>query len=126
MKEKEDVRMPRIPIVDGAAFVRTRCEQALGEKGYELVEVVDGTGMLERYVDNHPDAVFMDIIVSHMGGMTAPRRLLEIDPGAGVDMASVIGQHSVIIEALESGASDFLIKPSDSEMVVDTVQKPVG
>jgi len=87
------------------------------------VEVVDGTETLERYAGNHPDAVLKDIIMPYIGGMTALRRLPETGPGTGVDTVSVMGRQSVIIEALESGASDFLVKPSDSEMVVDTVQK---
>jgi len=69
--------MPRIPIVNNVAFVRTGCAQALGEKRYEVVEIVDGIEAPERYVGNNPDVVLMDIIMSHTDGMTALRRLMD-------------------------------------------------
>ncbi len=115
--------MPRILIVDDAAFVRMRCAKALGEKGYEVIEAQDGNEALQRYKENTPDVVLMDITMPYMDGITALKKLIEMDPEAKVAMVSVMGQQSTMIEALKSGAKDFVIKPFDVDHVLSAVEK---
>lgn len=115
--------MPRILIVDDAAFVRMRCARALGKQGYEVMEAEDGNDALEKYKEKHPDVVLMDITMPYMDGMSALKKIIEMDPSASVAMVTVLGQQSTIIEALKSGAKDFLVKPLDTSSLVSAVEK---
>ena len=115
--------MPRILIVDDAAFVRMRCARALGEKGYQVSEAANGMEALQKYEENMPDVVLMDITMPYMDGITTLKKLIELDPKAKVAMVTVMGQQSVMIEALKSGAKDFVVKPFDAGRVLSAVEK---
>lgn len=113
----------RILIVDDAAFMRMMIRDILGKEGFELFEATNGKEAVERYQELKPDLVTMDITMPEMDGITALRAIRAMDPKARVLMVSAMGQQKMIMEALEAGALDFLVKPFQPTKVVSTVQK---
>ena len=118
--------MAKILLVDDAAFMRMRCAKLLGEKGYEVSEAANGAEAVQKYRENKPDGVLLDITMPDMDGIEALKKLIEIDPGARVAMVTAMGQQSMVIEALKSGAKDFVVKPFDAERVLNAVQKIIN
>jgi two-component system chemotaxis response regulator CheY len=113
----------RILIVDDAAFMRMMIRDILGKEGFELFEATNGKEAVERYQELKPDLVTMDITMPEMDGISALRAIRATDPKARVLMVSAMGQQKMIMEALEAGALDFLVKPFQPTKVVTTVQK---
>ncbi|MEE8372751.1 MAG: response regulator [Dehalococcoidia bacterium] len=118
--------MAKIMVVDDAAFMRMKCVKLLTENGYEVVEAETGAQAVEKYQSSKPDAVLLDITMPDMDGLTALKELRKIDPGARVAMVTAMGQQSIVMEALKSGASDFVVKPFDAERVLNAVGKLLG
>ncbi len=118
--------MANILVVDDAAFMRMRCAKLLTENGYQVVEASDGLEAVQKYQQHRPDAVLMDITMPNMDGLEALKKMLEVDPGARIAMVTAMGQQSMVIEALKSGAKDFVIKPFDADRVLGAVKKLVG
>ncbi len=117
--------MATIMVVDDAMFMRKKCVQLLSQNGYDVVEARNGFEAINKYKEVKPDGVLMDITMPDMDGMQALKELLKIDPRARVAMCTVMGQQSMVIEALKSGARDFVVKPFDVTRVVGAVQKLV-
>ena len=115
--------MSKILVVDDAAFMRMRCTNLLKENGYEVCEATNGAEALEKYKEFKPDAVLLDITMPKMDGIMTLQELMKIDAGAKVAMVTAMGQNSMVINALKSGAKDFVVKPFDSERVLNTVRK---
>ena len=115
--------MPKILVVDDAAFMRMRCKKLLTQSGYEVVEAATGTQAVEAYKDDKPDAVLLDITMPDMDGLTALKEMRKIDPDARIAMVTAMGQQSVVMEALKSGAQDFVVKPFEPDRVLATLKK---
>ncbi len=115
--------MVRVLVVDDAAFMRMRCAKMLNEKGYEVVEAADGLEALKKYREHSPEVVLLDITMPNMDGIATLKKLIEIDPEVKVAMVTAMGQQSMVIEALKSGAKDFVIKPFDAGRVLAAVEK---
>ncbi len=115
--------MATILVVDDAAFMRMRCAKLLKENGYDVVEADNGAVALEVYKDKRPDAVLMDITMPEMDGLAALKALREIDPDVRVAMVTAMGQQSIIMDAIKSGAKDFVVKPFEKERVLEAVEK---
>ncbi|MDH4140781.1 MAG: response regulator, partial [Coriobacteriia bacterium] len=98
-------------VVDDAAFMRMMIRDILAKEGYVIHEAVNGRDAIEKYDEIKPDLVTMDITMPEMDGIEALRMIREGDPGARVLMVSAMGQQRMIVEALEAGALDFLVKP---------------
>ncbi len=118
--------MAKIMVVDDAAFMRMRCTKLLTEMGHEVSEAANGVEAVEKYQGCRPDGVLLDITMPEMDGITTLKKLIEMDPAARVSMVTAMGQQSMVIEALKSGAKDFVIKPFDADRVRAAVQKLVG
>ncbi len=118
--------MARVLVVDDAAFMRMRCARLLNEKGYEVVEAADGLEALQKYREHSPEVVLLDITMPNMDGIATLKKLMEIDPDVRVAMVTAMGQQSMVIEALKSGAKDFVVKPFDAGRVLAAVQKLTG
>jgi len=118
--------MARVLVVDDAAFMRMRCSKMLSENGYEVVEAGDGLEAVERYKEHSPDVVLLDITMPNMDGIATLKKLIEMDPQARVAMCTAMGQQSMVIEALKSGAKDFVVKPFDAARVLGAVEKLVA
>lgn len=118
--------LPRVLVVDDAAFMRMRCAKLLAENGYETLEAEDGSQAVKMYKEASPDAVLMDITMPVMDGLTALKEIRKIDPNAKIAMVTAMGQQAMVIEAIKSGAKDFIVKPFDKERVLGAVKKMIG
>lgn len=116
--------MPKtILVVDDAAFMRMMIRDILAREGYAIQEAVNGRDALEKYRETRPDLVTLDITMPEMDGIEALRAIREIDPAARVLMVSAMGQQKLIVDALDCGALDFLVKPFQPTKVLETVKK---
>ncbi|GEN30438.1 two-component system chemotaxis response regulator CheY [Cerasibacillus quisquiliarum] len=114
----------RILIVDDAAFMRMMIKDILTKNGFEVVgEAQDGAQAVEKYEELSPDLVTMDITMPEMDGITALKKIREKDPAAKVIMCSAMGQQAMVIDAIQAGAKDFIVKPFQAERVIEAVQK---
>jgi two-component system chemotaxis response regulator CheY len=118
--------MATILIADDAAFMRMRCGRMLAENGYTVVEAENGRDAVEKYQAHKPDAVLMDITMPELDGLGALKEIKALDPGAKVAMVTAIGQQQVVLEAVQAGAKDFVVKPFQPERVLAAVQKMLG
>lgn len=116
--------MPRsVLVVDDAAFMRMMIRDILAREGYTIYEAVNGRDAVEKYLEVRPDLVTMDITMPGMSGLEALQAIRDQDPEARVLMVSAMGQQKMIVEALEYGAMDFLVKPFQPTKVLETVKK---
>lgn len=118
--------MAKILVVDDAEFLRVRISKMLVGDGYEVIEAENGLIALNAFKAQKPDVVLMDITMPEMDGLTALREILAVDSGAKVIMLTALGQESVVLEAIKSGAKDFIVKPFERDRVIGALQKLVG
>jgi two-component system chemotaxis response regulator CheY len=118
--------LPKILLVNDAAFMRMRCAKLLTENGYEVGEAENGQEAIQKYQTYRPDLVLMDITMPVMDGITATREIKALDTGAKVVMVSALGQQTMVIEAIKAGAKDFVVKPFEPDKILATVKKFVG
>lgn len=115
--------MATILVVDDAAFMRMRMSKILSEAGYDVIQAENGLEAVEKYKASRPDAVLMDITMPEMDGLTALKEIKSHDPAARVAMVTALGQQQIVLEAVKSGAKDFLVKPCEGERVLAAVSK---
>ena len=119
--------MAKIMLVDDAAFMRMMLKNTLTQAGYtDLVEAEDGAKAVEVYSAEKPDLVFMDITMPNKDGLETLKEIKGMDPGATIVMCSAMGQQAMVIEAIQSGAKDFIVKPFQAERVIEAVKKVIG
>ncbi|CAM3077507.1 response regulator [Filibacter tadaridae] len=117
----------RILIVDDAAFMRMMVKDILTKNGFEVVgEAADGAQAVEKYMELKPDLVTMDITMPEMDGITALKKIKEKDPSAMIIMCSAMGQQAMVIDAIQAGAKDFIVKPFQADRVVEAIEKALG
>jgi len=116
--------MPKtILVVDDAAFMRMMIRDILSREGYVIQEAVNGRDAIEKFRETRPDLVTLDITMPEVDGIEALQAIKVIDPDARVLMVSAMGQQKLIVDALEAGAADFLVKPFQPTKVLQTVKK---
>lgn len=116
-----------ILICDDAAFMRMMIKDILTKNGYNIAgEAENGAVAIDKYKETSPDLVLMDITMPEMDGIQALKKIKESDPNASVIMCSAMGQQAMVIEAIQSGAKDFIVKPFQAERVIEAVKKVVG
>jgi len=114
----------RVLVADDAAFMRQMIRDILEAEGLEVVgEAVDGVEAVEQFERLHPDLVTMDIVMPRCSGIDAVKRILEKDAGARIVMCSALGQETLVMEAVQAGAKDFIVKPFKPESVAATLRK---
>ena len=118
--------MPKILIVDDAEFLRLRISKMLIGDGYEVVEAENGLKAIDAYQANSPDLVLMDVTMPDMDGLTALKHIKKLDAKAKVIMLTALGQESVVLEAIKSGARDFVVKPFERDRVMNAIHKILG
>ena len=119
--------MAKILCVDDAAFMRKVVKDTLSKNGYtELFEAVDGADAVEKFGEIGPDLVIMDITMPNMDGLEALKAIRAKNPAANVVMCSAMGQEAMVIEAIQSGAKDFIVKPFKPDRVLKTVSTILG
>lgn len=116
-----------ILICDDAAFMRMMIKDILSKNGYNVVgEAENGIKAVEKYNELKPDLVLMDITMPEMDGIEALKAIKAGDPGALVIMCSAMGQQAMVIESIQAGAKDFIVKPFNQDRVLEAVKKVVG
>ena len=116
-----------ILLVDDAAFMRMMLKDILVKNGYEVLgEAENGLKAVEKYKELNPDLVIMDITMPEMDGIEAVKEIKKINPSAAVIMCSTMGQQSMVIEAIQSGAKDFIVKPFQADRIIEAVRKVIG
>ena len=114
-------------VCDDAIFMRTMITDILSQAGYDIVgEAESGAQAVQRYRDLKPDLVTMDIVMPDMGGIEAVREIVKLDPDAKVLMCSAMGQQALVVEAIQAGAKDFVVKPFQPSRVLEAVQRLLG
>jgi two-component system chemotaxis response regulator CheY len=114
-------------ICDDAIFMRTMVGDILQQAGFEIVgEAETGVQAVEKYKQLRPDLVTMDIVMPDMGGIDAVREITKFDPNAKVLMCSAMGQQALVVEAIQAGAKDFVVKPFQPSRVLEAVQRVLG
>ncbi len=117
----------RVLIVDDAAFMRMMIRDILTKNGFEVAgEAENGQRAVEMYQELRPDVVTMDITMPEMDGITAVKEIKKRDPGARVIMCSAMGQQMMVMEAIQAGALDFIVKPFQQERVLQALAKALG
>ena len=116
-----------ILICEDAAFMRMMIKDILTKNGYNVAgEAENGAKAVEKYAELKPDLVLMDITMPEMDGIEALKKIKASDPSASVIMCSAMGQQAMVIEAIQAGAKDYIVKPFQAERVLEAVKKVVG
>ena len=116
-----------ILICDDAAFMRMMIKDILVKNGYEIAgEAENGLKAIEKYAETKPDLVLMDITMPEMDGIQALKKIKAADPNASVVMCSAMGQQAMVIESIQSGARDFIVKPFQADRVIESIRKILG
>ena len=114
-------------ICDDAIFMRTVLGDILREAGFDVVgEAETGREAVEKYRELQPDLVTMDIVMPDMGGIDAVREIVKEHPKARIVMCSAMGQQALVVEAIQAGARDFIVKPFQPARVLEAVQRVLG
>lgn len=116
-----------ILICDDAAFMRMMIKDILTKNGYNVAgEAENGMKAVEKFKEVNPDLVLMDITMPEMDSIQALKEIKKLDGGAKVIMCSAMGQQAMVIESIQAGAKDFIVKPFQAERVIEAVKKVVG
>ena len=116
-----------ILICDDDAFMRMMIKDILTKNGYNIVgEAENGAKAVEKYAELKPDLVLMDITMPEMDGIEALKKIKAADANASIIMCSAMGQQAMVIESIQSGAKDFIVKPFQADRVLEAVKKAIG
>jgi two-component system, chemotaxis family, chemotaxis protein CheY len=120
----------RVLIVDDALFMRRMLADILKKEGFEVCgEAENGKEAIDKYKDLRPDLVTMDIVMPKMeeiDGIVAVKEIMKVDPQAKIVMVSAMGQHALVVEAIQAGAKDFIVKPFQPSRVVEAIRRVSG
>jgi len=117
----------KILITDDAAFMRMMIKNIVTKAGYEVIgEAENGAQAVEMYKEHKPDLVTMDITMPEMDGIQTVKAIKEIDPNANIVMCSAMGQQAMVMEAIQAGAKDFIVKPFQQDRILQTIERIIG
>lgn len=116
--------LKKVLVVDDAAFMRLNLKNIIEDMGFKIVaEAENGKEGVEKYKEHNPDLVTMDITMPEMDGISATKEIKNFDDGARVLVCSAMGQQSLVIEAIEAGAQDFIVKPFERTRIKEAMNK---
>ncbi|MCC6037164.1 MAG: response regulator [Armatimonadetes bacterium] len=115
--------MPKVLIADDAAFIRMKLKKVLEDLGLEVIEAANGAEAVQKFKEQNPNLVLLDITMPEMDGLKALQVIMETDSSAQVVMVSALGQESVVMQALQLGAKDFVVKPFQPDQIKQVVQR---
>ena len=119
--------MATVLVVDDAAFMRTMLKDILTKGGYDVVgEAADGNEAVAKYNELKPDLVTLDITMPNKDGLQALKEIRANDPNATCIMCSAMGQQAMVIDAIQAGAKDFVVKPFQPDRVLESIHKVLG
>jgi len=111
-------------ITDDTAFMRMTLRNVIQKNGFTVIgEAADGEDAVAKYKELKPDLVTMDITMPKMDGITAIKEIMKYDSNARIIVCSAMGQKPMVIDALNAGARDFLVKPFDAQRVIEALNK---
>mgnify|MGYP000058946077 CR=1 FL=1 len=117
----------KVLIVDDAAFMRMMIKDILTKNSYEVVgEAENGARAIEKYKELAPDLVIMDITMPEVDGIQAVKEIKKLNGDSKIIMCSAMGQQAMVIESIQAGARDFIVKPFQAERVIEAVKKVIG
>lgn len=117
----------KILIVDDAAFMRMMIKDILSKNGFEIAgEAADGAQAVQMYQETQPDLVTMDITMPEMDGIMALKEIKKQNPQAKIIMCSAMGQQAMVIDAIQAGAKDFIVKPFQADRVLEAINKALS
>lgn len=117
----------KVLIVDDAAFMRLVLKNMLDKNGYEVVgEAANGQEAIDKYKSLSPDLVTMDITMPVMEGIEAVKQIKQLDTDAKIIMCSAMGQQVMVVQSLQAGAKDFIVKPFQEERVLESIRRVIG
>lgn len=123
LKKGKD-KMGRVLVTDDAAFMRMQLKDIITKAGHEVVgEAENGKIAVKLYQQMRPDLVTMDITMPEMDGVTAVKEIKKMDPNAKIIMCSAMGQQTMVLEAIQAGAKDFLVKPFSADRIQEALKK---
>jgi len=126
MEQEENVAL-KVLIVDDALFMRNLLGDILERNGFQVVaQATNGEEAVELYREHRPDLVTMDIVMPLKSGIEALEEIITEDPEARIVMCSALGQEALVLEAVQGGARDFIVKPFKEERVVEVVRRICG
>ncbi len=113
-----------ILICDDSMFMRQKVKQVLGDAGFEVVgEAGTGVEAIAKYQELTPDLVTMDVVMPEMGGVDAVKAIMQGDADARIIMCSAVGQKKLVVDALQAGAKDFVVKPFEHSRLLEAVER---
>lgn len=116
--------MSKVLVVDDAAFMRMMLKDILIKNGFMVVgEAANGSEAVVKYQELSPDVVTMDITMPEMDGITAVKEIIKFDSKAKIIMCSAMGQQAMVLDAIQAGAKDFIVKPFQEDRVIDAMTK---
>ncbi|MBU9724284.1 MULTISPECIES: response regulator [Bacillaceae] len=116
--------MTKLLITDDAAFMRMTLKRIVTDAGFEVVgEAANGQEAVDLYREHKPDLVTMDITMPTMDGIEALKEIKKLNPHAKVLMCSAMGQQAKVVEAIQNGALDFIVKPFDNARIIEALNK---
>lgn len=119
--------MARVMIVDDAAFMRMMLRKIVMVAGHDVVgEAVDGDMAVQMYRSLKPDLTILDITMPGKDGIEVLREIREQDPAARIVMCSALGQEPKVMESMRLGAREFVVKPFESEVVEQAIEKALA
>lgn len=111
-------------VVDDSAFMRKIVKDMLAENGYDKIfEAGNGLQAVEKAAQVKPDIVTMDITMPDMDGIQAVKELLKVSPKSKVIMCSALGQKNMVLEAIRSGAKEYVVKPFEKSRLMEAIQR---
>ena len=117
----------RVMVVDDALFMRNMLKDIFTKAGHDVVgEAANGEEAIAKYGELKPDLVTMDIVMPMKSGIEALQDIRSADPDACIVMCSALGQDALVVEAVQAGAKDFIVKPFKEERVLDVVRRVLG
>ncbi len=116
--------MSSILVADDSTFMRMMIRKILAKHGFSIIgEAKDGEEVVKQYAKLRPNVVTMDIVMPKLNGIEAVKKIIQFDPDAKIVMVTALGQEQLVIEAIKSGAKDFVIKPFNEAQVINAVVK---
>lgn len=114
----------RVLVVDDAAFMRMMIKNIITKNGYEVAgEAENGKQAVQLYAELKPDVVTMDITMPEMNGIEAVKAIRAIDPNANIVMVSAMGQQAMVMDAIQAGAKDFIVKPFQQDRLLQALER---
>lgn len=118
--------MAHILVTDDATSLRKVLGDMLVKLGHTYDEACDGAEALAKCKNSQYDLVTLDITMPNMDGLSALKAIKEINPNQKCVMISAMDQQAIVVDAVKSGASDFIVKPFEHERVNRAISKLVG